>query len=153
MPDYKKTEQLFKEREISHLYHKPQAQLDDELFYAKVTNPETGQPFQWEDLTVSNRKFANGKKYPIKEVFQIVRVRRPDASEWLKSRGRILGLDQLGNEVEHSFTDPEVYFTPWTEYKIKKNAQNPDGPKERYCAAAGINERKIHRTQRVYTSI
>jgi hypothetical protein len=45
MPDYKKTEQLFKEMGISHLYKKPMAQLDDELFYAKVTNPETNQPY------------------------------------------------------------------------------------------------------------
>lgn len=46
MPDYKKTEQLFNDIKISHLYHKPLAQLDDEIFYQKITNPETGQPYQ-----------------------------------------------------------------------------------------------------------
>lgn len=50
MPDYKKTEQLFKEQGISNHYQKPMGQLDDELFYAKITNPETGQPYQWADL-------------------------------------------------------------------------------------------------------
>jgi hypothetical protein len=44
MPEYKKTEQLFKDMEISHPYHKPLAQLNDDLFYQKITNPETGQP-------------------------------------------------------------------------------------------------------------
>jgi hypothetical protein len=36
-------------------------------------------------------------------------------------------LDRLGNEVEHSFTDPEVYYRPWTQYamqiRILKKAQ------------------------------
>jgi hypothetical protein len=71
MPDYKRTEQLFRERDILHHYHKPIAQLDDELFYKKITNPETEQPFQWTDLTPSYRKFANGRKYPVIEVLQM----------------------------------------------------------------------------------
>jgi hypothetical protein len=37
-----------------------------------------------------------------------------DGTEWLKSRGRIVGLDKVGNEVEHSFVDPELY------YKVKR---------------------------------
>jgi hypothetical protein len=45
MPDYKKTEELFKEMGISHLYQKPQAQRGEELFLAKITNPVTGQPY------------------------------------------------------------------------------------------------------------
>jgi len=48
--------------------------------------------------------------------YRLTRIRRHDFSEWLKSKGRIVGLDKLGNEVEHSFTDPEVHFTPWTRY-------------------------------------
>lgn len=39
-----------------------------------------------------------------------------DGTEWLKSRGRIDALDKLGNEVEHSFTDPELFYKPWTQY-------------------------------------
>jgi hypothetical protein len=44
MPDYKKTEELFKEMGISHLYKKPMAQLDDELFYAKITTQRLANP-------------------------------------------------------------------------------------------------------------
>jgi hypothetical protein len=47
---------------------------------------------------------------------QIVHIRRSDGTEWLKSKGKIVGLDKAGNEVEHSFTDPEVYFEPIIEY-------------------------------------
>lgn len=50
MPDYKKTEQPFKDMEISHPYHEPLAQIDDELFFQKITNPETGEPYLWADL-------------------------------------------------------------------------------------------------------
>jgi hypothetical protein len=68
-------------------------------------------------------------------------VHRQSGSEFLKSKGRIVGLDKLGNEVEHSFTDPEVYYEPWMEYALKpKDSMNPDGPKERVCVTAGINE-------------
>jgi hypothetical protein len=62
MPDYKKTEQLFKEQGISKYYKKQMAQLDDELFYQKITNSETEKPYQWEDLPPGHRKFSNGKK-------------------------------------------------------------------------------------------
>ena len=42
-----------------------------------------------------------------------------DGTEWLKSRGRIVGLDKLGNEVEHSFTDPELFYKPQTRYELE----------------------------------
>ena len=42
MPDYKKTEQVFKAEGIAHLYKKPLEQVGDELFHTKVTNPDTG---------------------------------------------------------------------------------------------------------------
>jgi hypothetical protein len=84
------------------------AQLDDELFYAKITNPETGQPYHWSDLDVSYRRHGSDKKYPTRQVNQIIHVRRLDGSEWLKSRGRIVGLDKAGNEVENSFANPDV---------------------------------------------
>jgi hypothetical protein len=48
-----------------------------------------------------------------------------DVTQWLKSRGRIVELDELGNEIEHSFTDPQVYFEPVTEYGYK-----PKDPKK-----------------------
>jgi hypothetical protein len=59
----------------------------------------------------------------------------------LKSRGRIVGLDRLGNEVEHSFTDPEIYYKPQTQYAMRdKDPNDSSKGKERKCIAAGINE-------------
>jgi hypothetical protein len=143
MPDHKRTEGLFRAQGISHKYKRPPGQLDDELFYAKVTNPNTGAFYQISDLPIEYRLNKESKTYPIREVNQIIRIKRLDGTEWLKSRGRIVGLDRLGNEVEHSFTDPEVYFTPWARYELKpKDPKNPDGPKERVCAEAGISEFK-----------
>jgi hypothetical protein len=37
----------------------------------------------------------------------------------VESRGRIVELDRLGNEVEHSFTDPEIYYKPQTLYAMR----------------------------------
>ncbi|HEX5977007.1 MAG TPA: hypothetical protein VFY68_07000 [Nitrososphaeraceae archaeon] len=40
----------------------------------------------------AHRKFGVEKKYPNREVLQIIRVKRVDGTEWLKSRGKIVGL-------------------------------------------------------------
>jgi hypothetical protein len=59
----------------------------------------------------------------------------------LKSRGRIVGLDRLGNEAEHSLTDPEVYYKPQTQYAMRdKDPNDSSKGKERKCIAADINE-------------
>jgi hypothetical protein len=87
--------------------------LDDKLFEAKVISPDTKTYYQVSDLPVGYRKLGD-RKYPIRKVLQIYRIKRVDGIEWLKSRGRIVGLDKVGNEVEHSFVDPELY------YKVKR---------------------------------
>jgi hypothetical protein len=56
---------------------------------------------------------------PIRQVNQIIRIKRVDGTECLRSRGRIVGLDGLGNEVEHSFTEPELFYKPQTHYELK----------------------------------
>jgi hypothetical protein len=112
MPDYRKTEELFKAEGVLHLYKKPLGQLDDELFYAKVTNLATNTFYQVSGLPLEYRKNLQSKTYPVREVYQIYKIKRVNGSEWLKSRGRIVGLDRLGNEVEHSFTDPEMFYKP-----------------------------------------
>ena len=64
-----------------------------------------------------------------------------DGTEWLKSKGRIVALDKLGNEIEHSFTDPEIYYKPWTQYEMRdKDPKDSSKGKERQCVAAGIHE-------------
>lgn len=162
MPDYKRTQEIFvangyklplppdsKERYPpgTLIYQKPQAQIDDELFYAKVTNPHTNTFYQIGDLPIEYRQNnRENKTYPIRQVYQIIRIARTDGTEWLKSRGRIVAMDKLGNEVEHSFTDPEVYFEPKLEYGYKpQDPKNPDGPKQRVLLSASINEQDSDR--------
>lgn len=140
MPDYKKTEELFKAQGIVDLYKKPLGQLDDELFYAKVMNPETNTFYQISDLPSEYRKLGKNRKYPVRQVLQIYRIKRADGTEWLKSRGRLVGLDKAGNEVEHSFVDPEMFYKPVTRYEFRKNdPKNECSHSERVCVEAGIN--------------
>jgi hypothetical protein len=114
--------------------------LDDELFEAKVLNPDTGTYYQTEDLPVGYRKYGEGIKYPVRHVLQIIRIKRIDGTEWLKSRGSIVGLDKAGNEVQHSFTDPEMYFKPYTHHELRrKDPKNENSPLERVCVEAGLN--------------
>lgn len=52
-----------------------------------------------------------------------------------------VGFDRLGNEVEHSFTDPEIYYKPWSQYEMKdKDPKESSKGKERKCTASGIND-------------
>ena len=140
MPDFKKTQKIYEEQGISHLWKQPLELLDDELFEAKVINPDTKTYNQVSDLPVEYRKLVENRKYPVRQVLQIIRIKRPDGTEWLKSRGRIVGLDKAGNEVEHSFTDPEMFYKPVTRYEFRKNdPKNEYSHSERVCVEAGIN--------------
>jgi hypothetical protein len=52
----------------------------------------------------------------------------------------VVGLDKAGNEVEHSFVDPEMFYKPVTRYEFKKkDPKNEYSPLERVCVEAGIN--------------
>jgi hypothetical protein len=51
---------------------KPLELLDDELFEAKVINPDTNTYYQVSDLPLAYRKFSEDKKYPIRQVLQIL---------------------------------------------------------------------------------
>jgi hypothetical protein len=140
MPDYRRTQKIFEEQELSTFFKKPLELLDDELFDAKVINPDTKTYNQVSDLPVAYRKFREDRTYPIRQVLQIFRIKRVDGTEWLKSRGRIVGLDKAGNEVEHSFVDPELYYKPLTRHEFRKNdAKNEYSHSERVCVEAGIN--------------
>jgi hypothetical protein len=81
-------------------------------------------------------------------VLQIYRIKRADGTEWLKSRGKLVGLDKAGNEVEHSFVDPELYYKPLTRHELKrKEPQNENSPLERVCVEAGINPHDYRYTE------
>ena len=101
-----------------------------------MINPDTGTYTQTADLPVEYRKFPidDGRIYPTRQVLQIIRVKRIDGSEWLKSRGRLIGLDKAGDEVQHSFTDPEVFYKPITRHKFRKEEKdNPYSKTKRVC--------------------
>jgi hypothetical protein len=56
-------------------------------------------------------------------------------------RHKVQLTDKLGNEVEYSFTDPEIFYKPLTKYKMKdKDPKDSSKGKERQCVIAGINE-------------
>jgi hypothetical protein len=123
MADHKKAQKIFDELGISNKYKKPLDQVDDERFYAQTTNPDTQSHYKISDLPVEYRSFLDsdsnpnrGKTYPFRHVNQIIRIKRLDGTEWLKSRGSIVGLDKLGNEVPYSFTDPELFYRPKVRY-------------------------------------
>jgi hypothetical protein len=148
MPDFKKTQKIYEEQGISHLWKQPLELLDDELFEAKVINPDTKTFNQISDLPVGYRKLGDDRKYPVRQVLQIYRIKRADGTEWLKSRGRLVGLDKAGNEVEHSFVDPEMFYKPVTRYEFRKNdPKNEYSHSERVCVEAGINPHDIRYTE------
>ena len=140
MPDFKKTQKIYEEQGISHLWKQPLELLDDELFEVKVINPDTKTYNQISDLPVEYRKLGENRKYPVRQVLQIIRIKRAEGTEWLKSRGRLVGLDKAGNEVEHSFVDPEMFYKPVTRYEFRKNdPKNEYSHSERVCVEPGIN--------------
>jgi hypothetical protein len=74
-------------------------QLKEEKWLAQVTNPNTGEFLQPEQLKAAglvSNDYSNNKKYPIKTVYQIQRLQTADGKEWLLSRQMWTGLDRLG---------------------------------------------------------
>jgi hypothetical protein len=71
LPAFKKTQKIYEEQGISIFWKKPLELLDDELFEAKVINPDTKTYNQVSDLPVGYRKLGD-RKYPIRQVLQRV---------------------------------------------------------------------------------
>jgi hypothetical protein len=118
MANYEKTQWLFNSepnRAPGLNYIKSGEQLAEEKWFAQVKNPNTGEFFQLEDLRsvgavpADFRKDEKLKKYPVKKIDAIIRIRKADGSEWLKSRQSWVGLDRLGNDILKTFVDPELY--------------------------------------------
>jgi hypothetical protein len=72
MHHFKRTQKIFEEQDLSRFFKKPLELLDDELFEAKVIDPDTNTYYQASDLPLAYRKFSEDKKYPIRQVFQIL---------------------------------------------------------------------------------
>jgi hypothetical protein len=112
MANYEKTQDLFNSepnRVPGLKYEKSGEQLAEEKWFAQVKNPNTGEFFQLEDLRAVGavpadfRKDEKLKRYPFKKVDTIIRIKKADGSEWLKSRQSWIGLDRLGNDVPKTF--------------------------------------------------
>jgi hypothetical protein len=108
MTNYQKTQELF-EKEVNKVpglkYEKSGEQLSEEKWFAQVKNPNTDEFFQLEDLRAVGavpadfRKDEKPKKYPVKKIDEIIRIKKADGSEWLVSRQTWIGLDRLGNDM------------------------------------------------------
>jgi hypothetical protein len=126
MANYEKTQWLFNgepNREPGVKYEKSGEQLAEEKWFAQVKNPNSGEFFQLEDLRAVGavpadfRKDEKPKKYPFKKVDTIIRIKKGNGSEWLKSRQSWIGLDRLGNDILKTFVDPELYDRPVFTYR------------------------------------
>ena len=148
MPDFKRTQKIFEEHGLMKFWKTPLELLDDELFEAKVISPDTKTYHQVSDLPLEYRNLGENRKYPVRQVLQIYRIKRADGTEWLKSRGSLVGLDKAGNDVEHTFVDPELFYKPVTRYEFKKKDQkNENSPLERVCVEAEINPHDYRYTE------
>jgi hypothetical protein len=129
MPNYQKTEELYKKENVP--YSKPPEQMAEERFFEQVKNPITGDYFQLETLKNAAAVpydftlppgFEN-KKFPVITVNSIIRSRTSDGKEWLLSRQTYQGLDRVGNIVSKSIDDQEVYDKPIWQYSTQPIGQ------------------------------
>jgi hypothetical protein len=93
-------------------------------FFEQVKNPITGEFFQLETLKAAGAVspdftlppgFEN-KRFPVITVNSIYRMKASDGKEYLKSRQMYYGLDRLGNIINKSIDDQEVYDKPIWQY-------------------------------------
>jgi hypothetical protein len=92
MANYSKTQELFN-REPNKApglkYEKSGEQLAEEKWFQHVKNPNNDEFFQLEDLRTIGavpadfRKDDKPKKYPVKKIDTIIRLKKPDGTEWL----------------------------------------------------------------------
>lgn len=134
MVDYQKTEQAFKAANYSKYEHDGNYHTyqEEKRWFAKVKSPITGKYIQYKDLDVMYRidESKAKKVYPLVQVIQLVRVKTSDDREWIKSLQQWTGLDQLGNEVETTFTAPEVWDKPDFNREMIRDPRHPEKPPE-----------------------
>jgi hypothetical protein len=137
--DYDKTYMAYKnlghEKKFEQLPDYPRYKKE-KAWDEKCKSPRTSEFYQADDLIKRElvpaswkppRTDSKGKpvKYPIKEVSEIIRKRLPDGTEWILSRQMWTGLDQVGNELNLSIIDPEMYNDVLPVYALK-----PENPKD-----------------------
>jgi hypothetical protein len=118
MPNYSKTEEIFKKEGV--IYEKKGDELSEDRWYEQVKNPVTGEFWQLETLKAAGLVSSDfklppkfeGKKFPVIEVNAILRVKTSDAKEWLVSRQMHYGIDKFGTIHNKSLDDKESYDMP-----------------------------------------
>ena len=109
-PTIKKTQLFNREpnKALGLKYEKSGEQLAEEKWLQQLKNTNNGEFFQLEDLRAIGavpsdfRKNEKPKKYPVMKVDSIIRIKKADGSEWLKSRQTWIGLDRLGNDITNA---------------------------------------------------
>ena len=71
MPDFKRTQKIFEEQDLSRFFKKPLELLDDELFEAKVISPDTKTYQQISDLPIECRTPGENRKYPVRPIIDL----------------------------------------------------------------------------------
>lgn len=85
MPNYSKTEEIFKKEGV--IYEKKGDELSEDRWYEQVKNPVTGEFWQLETLKAAGLVSSDfklppkfeGKKFPVIEINAILRVKTSDA--------------------------------------------------------------------------
>jgi hypothetical protein len=117
-------------------------QLKEEKWLAQVTNPNTGEFLQPEQLKAAglvSNDYSNNKKYPIKTVYQIQRLQTADGKEWLLSRQMWTGLDRLGNELPQAMDDKESWWKPIFLYEqVRLDPKDPLGKMQKKTSVNGF---------------
>jgi hypothetical protein len=146
MVDYQKTEHAFKAANYSKYEHDGNyhSNQEEKRWYAKVRSPITGRYIQYKDLDVMYRinESKVKKVYPLVQVIQLVRVKTSDYREWIKSLQQWTGIDQLGNEIETTFTAPEVWDKPDFKREMIRDPRHPEKPPE--LTITGYNFQQEH---------
>jgi hypothetical protein len=93
-------------------------------FLEQVKNPVTGEFFQLGTLKAAGAISSDftlppgfeNKRFLVITVNSIYRMKASDGKEYLKSRQMHYGLDRLGNIINKSIDDQEVYDKPIWQY-------------------------------------
>jgi hypothetical protein len=98
------------------------------------------QPEQLKAAGLVSNDYINNKKYPIKTVYQIIRLKTADGREWLLSRQMWTGLDRLGNELPQAMDDKESWWKPVFIYEqMRLDPKDPLGKMQKRTSVNSVS--------------
>jgi hypothetical protein len=118
--DYDKTSELYQKYGQAKAWNQvpdKNRHEKEKAWYEKVKSKRTGAFYQADELIKRELvpeedwepPYGKEVEYPIKHVNEIIRKRVADGSEWLLSRQMWHALDQIGNTIDISMNDKEMY--------------------------------------------